>query len=86
MRALLKIDKTGRANGSAMGKLIQIFFPDLNEGVLIELDDSRSPKTVKGLLDSLPIEVKINKWVKNSILTRSQLRYRRRMQNQNLIY
>jgi len=45
-------------------KLIQIFFPDLNERVLIKLDDSKSPKTVKGLLDSMPIEVKINKWGK----------------------
>jgi uncharacterized protein len=47
-----------------MEKLVQIFFPDLNERVLIKLDDSRSPKTVKGLLDTLPIEVKINKWGK----------------------
>ena len=47
-----------------MEKLIQIFFPNLDERILIELDDSRSPKTVKGLLDSLPIEVKINKWGK----------------------
>ena len=47
-----------------MEKLIQIFFPDLNENVLVKLDDSKSPKTVKELLDSLPIEVKINKWGK----------------------
>ena len=32
--------------------------------VLIKIDDSRSPKTVKGLLDSLPFEVKINNWGK----------------------
>ena len=61
---IVKDYKTKRANGSAMEKLIQIFFPDLNERVLIKLDESRSPKTVKGLLDSLPIEVKINKWGK----------------------
>jgi hypothetical protein len=48
--------------------------------VLIKLDDSRSTKMVKGLLDSLPFEIRINKWgVKNSTVTRSQLKYRRRM-------
>jgi hypothetical protein len=26
------------------------------------LDDSQSPKTVKAILDNLPIEVKINRW------------------------
>jgi uncharacterized protein len=32
--------------------------------VLIKLDDSRSPNTVKAILENLPIEVNINKWGK----------------------
>ena len=47
-----------------MEKHIQIFFPEINERVLIKLDDSRSPNTVKAILQSLPIEVNINKWGK----------------------
>ena len=31
-------------------------------GVPIELDDSKSPKTVKAIIDSLPIRVTINRW------------------------
>jgi hypothetical protein len=47
-----------------MEKHIQILFPEINERVLIKLDDSRSPNTVKAILESLPIEVNINKWGK----------------------
>lgn len=47
-----------------MEKHIQIFFPGINERVLIKLDDSRSPNTVKAILENLPIEVNINKWGK----------------------
>jgi hypothetical protein len=47
-----------------MEKNIQIFFPEFNERVLIKIDDSRSPNTVKAILESLPIEVNINKWGK----------------------
>jgi hypothetical protein len=47
-----------------MEKHIQLFFPGINERVLIKLDDSRSPNTVKAILENLPIEVNINKWGK----------------------
>ena len=41
---------------------ISINFADSDKTVNIELDDSQSPKTVKAILDNLPIEVKINRW------------------------
>jgi uncharacterized protein len=47
-----------------MEKHIQIVFPELKETVLIKVDDSQSPDTVKAILDNLPIEVNINKWGK----------------------
>jgi hypothetical protein len=47
-----------------MEKLIQIIFPEIDDKVLIKLDDSRSPATVKAILENLPIEVNINKWGK----------------------
>ena len=47
-----------------MEKHIQISFPEINERVLIKLDDSRSPDTVKVIIENLPIEVNINKWGK----------------------
>src|SRR5918998_2324979 len=45
-----------------MKKRISVTFTDSSKIVFIELDDSRSPKTVKAILDNLPIEVKINRW------------------------
>ena len=45
-----------------MKKRISVTFTDSGKIVFIELDDSQSPKTVKAILDNLPIEVKINKW------------------------
>ena len=45
-----------------MKKLIKAVFSELNESVSVELDDSRSPKIVKAILENLPIEVNINKW------------------------
>jgi hypothetical protein len=45
-----------------MKKRISVTFTDSGKIVLIELDDSQSPKTVKAILDNLPIEVKINRW------------------------
>ena len=45
-----------------MEKLIKIIFPEFNETVSVELDDLQSPKTVKAILENLPIEVNINKW------------------------
>jgi uncharacterized protein len=45
-----------------MKKKISIKFTDSGKTAYIELDDSQSPKTVKAILDNLPIEVKINRW------------------------
>ena len=45
-----------------MEKVIKMIFPEFNETVSVELDDSQSPKTVKAILENLPIEVNINKW------------------------
>jgi uncharacterized protein len=43
-------------------KNLSIKFTDSGKAAHIELDDSQSPKTVKAILDNLPIEVKINRW------------------------
>jgi uncharacterized protein len=43
-------------------EVITVKFIEINETVYIQLDSSKSPKTVKAILDNLPIEVKINKW------------------------
>ena len=43
-------------------KKLSIKFTDSGKAAIIELDDSQSPKTVKAILDNLPIEVKINRW------------------------
>jgi hypothetical protein len=45
-----------------MKKLIKVVFSEFNESVSVELDDSRSPKTVKAILENLPIETIVNKW------------------------
>jgi hypothetical protein len=45
-----------------MKEKISIKFTDSDKTAYIELDDSQSPKTVKAILDNLPIEVKINRW------------------------
>lgn len=45
-----------------MKKIISLEFPELDEKVAIELDDSSSPKTVRTIIDSLPIIVTINRW------------------------
>jgi uncharacterized protein len=45
-----------------MKKLIKVVFSEFNDTVFIELDDSQSPKTVKAILENLPIDVNINKW------------------------
>ena len=44
-----------------MKKLIKVVFSEFNESVFVDLDDSRTPKTVKAILENLPIEVNINK-------------------------
>jgi uncharacterized protein len=45
-----------------MKEKISIKFTDSDKTTYIELDDSQSPKTVKAILDNLPIKVKINRW------------------------
>src|SRR5919202_3542939 len=45
-----------------MKKEISVYFTELNQSILIELNDSTSPKTIKTILDNLPIKVKINRW------------------------
>ena len=37
-------------------------FPDINEKASVELDDESAPKTVRAILEKLPIEVMINRW------------------------
>lgn len=45
-----------------MKKQIRALFPDLDKEILIDLDDSHSPKTFQGILENLPIETNITKW------------------------
>jgi uncharacterized protein len=45
-----------------MKKPASLEFSELHEKVAIELDDSQSPKTVRAIIDSLPIKVTINCW------------------------
>ena len=47
-----------------MKKGIKLLFAEFNEEVHVELDYSQSPRTIKSLLENLPIEVNINKWGK----------------------
>lgn len=45
-----------------MKKQIRVLFPDIDREILIELDDSRSPKTYQAILENLPVEINITKW------------------------
>ena len=45
-----------------MKKKIKVLFPDMDREIWIELDDSRSPKTVRAILENLPIQVGITRW------------------------
>ena len=45
-----------------MKKKIKVLFPDIDREISIELDDSRSPKTVQAILENLPIQVNITRW------------------------
>lgn len=45
-----------------MKKQIKALFPDIDREITIELDDSRSPKTVQAILENLPVEINITKW------------------------
>ena len=42
-------------------KKISVDFTELNQTILIELNESKSPKTISAILDSLPLKVKINR-------------------------
>jgi hypothetical protein len=41
---------------------IIIEFPEINEKVTVELKEESAPKTVRAILEKLPIEVVINRW------------------------
>jgi uncharacterized protein len=43
-------------------KRISVDFTELNQTILIDLNESKSPKTTRAILNSLPIKVKINRW------------------------
>jgi uncharacterized protein len=45
-----------------MKRVIELEFSELHDRVLIELDNSLSPKSVAAIIDSLPIKVMINRW------------------------
>jgi hypothetical protein len=45
-----------------MKKAISLEFSEMHEKIAIELDDSSSPRTVRAIIDSLPIRVTINRW------------------------
>jgi uncharacterized protein len=56
-----------------MKRLIKVVFLDIGREISIELDDSRSPKTVQAILENLPIEVKINRWGDELYTERTQI-------------
>ena len=45
-----------------MKKAVTLEFSELGQKVPIELDHSHSPKTVKAIIDNLPIRTTINRW------------------------
>ncbi|AFU57994.1 protein of unknown function DUF369 [Candidatus Nitrososphaera gargensis Ga9.2] len=45
-----------------MRKAVSLEFSELHEKVIIELDDSQSPKTVRAIINNLPIKVTVNRW------------------------
>jgi hypothetical protein len=45
-----------------MKKEILVEFVEFKKSISIDLDNSQSPKTVKAILDNLPIRTKINRW------------------------
>lgn len=45
-----------------MKKQVALEFPRISESVQIELDDSDSPSTVTAIIDSLPIEMTVERW------------------------
>ena len=45
-----------------MIRTVSLEFLETGETVSIELDDSQSPRTVRAVIDSLPIKLTINRW------------------------
>jgi uncharacterized protein len=45
-----------------MKKAVTLEFSELGQKVRIELDHSHSPKTVRAIIDNLPIRTTINRW------------------------
>ena len=45
-----------------MKRVVSLEFSELDEKIAIELDGSRSPKTVRAIIENLPIKVTINRW------------------------
>jgi hypothetical protein len=43
-------------------KRVSVDFIKLNQIILIELDNSKSPNTIQAILDGLPLKVNINRW------------------------
>ena len=56
-----------------MKKQIKASFPDIDIEISIELDDSRSPKSVQAILDNLPVEINITKWGDELYTERTQI-------------
>jgi hypothetical protein len=56
-----------------MKKQIKALFPDIDKEISIELDDSRSPKTVHAILEKLPVEINITKWGDELYTERTQI-------------
>ncbi len=56
-----------------MKKQIKALFPDIDREISIELDDSRSPKTVQAILEKLPVEINITKWGDELYTERTQI-------------
>lgn len=56
-----------------MKKQIKALFPDIDREILIELDDSRSPKTFQAIIENLPVEINITKWGDELYTERTQI-------------
>jgi hypothetical protein len=52
-----------------MKKAVTLEFSELGEMVPIELHDSHSPKTVRAIIDKLPIRTTINRWGGDELYT-----------------
>ncbi|HEX2557423.1 MAG TPA: cyclophilin-like fold protein [Nitrososphaera sp.] len=45
-----------------MKRIVSLEFSELDKKIAIELDGSQLPKTVKAIIENLPIKVTINRW------------------------